>query len=166
MSSNKTHVIDKTGWASGPWDNEPDREDFRYKGVPCLILRNGVGALCGYAGVDSSHPLYEISENDACLSAHGGITYAGHCSEPICHVPLEGETDDIWWFGFDTAHYQDIVPDFTKFMPFTNAELGQSYKDMAYVRKEIEKLVDQLLKVATETTPEAMRLLIASHKDW
>lgn len=43
------------------------------------------------------------------LSVHGGITYSGECSGEICHPSDNG--DHVWWFGFDTAHYMDLVPE-------------------------------------------------------
>jgi hypothetical protein len=40
------------------WDNEPDRVEFESLGLPCLIVRNPFGALCGYVGVPEGHPWY------------------------------------------------------------------------------------------------------------
>lgn len=46
-------VVDKSGWARGVWDSEPDKIQWQdaETGLPCLIVRGPVGALCGYVGV-------------------------------------------------------------------------------------------------------------------
>lgn len=38
------------------WDQEPDRKHWVQQGLDCLIVRNLMGALCGYVGVPPSHP--------------------------------------------------------------------------------------------------------------
>ena len=53
------HHVDKTLWPAGPWMDEPDRVEWRYRDYPCLIVRNRLGNLCGYAGVNESHPYFE-----------------------------------------------------------------------------------------------------------
>lgn len=54
---------DKSDWPRGPWDNEPDKIQWQDEvtGLPCLIVRGPVGALCGYVGVPKSHPAYGLS---------------------------------------------------------------------------------------------------------
>lgn len=44
----------------GEWDNEPDKVQYIDKDtqLPCLIVRNPFGALCGYVGVRKDHPLF------------------------------------------------------------------------------------------------------------
>lgn len=73
------------------------------------------------------------------LNAHGGITFAGPCHEgneedTICHIGAP-----VWWFGFDTAHWDDYIPG----MPLGVGRHG-TYRDMAYVRTEIASLAEQL----------------------
>lgn len=40
---------DKSTWGDGPWQHEPDKMQYEDPdtGLPCLIVRNAVGALCG-----------------------------------------------------------------------------------------------------------------------
>lgn len=59
----ETRSYDKDRWARGPWDQEPDRVDFEHVGLPCLLLRNNMGAWCGYAAVFPGHPWYGIGYN-------------------------------------------------------------------------------------------------------
>lgn len=200
---------DKKEWGDGPWINEVDRLEWRYRGVPCLIVRAPVtGALCGYAGIGPDHPWYGIGYNDcakgcaevpqrplepmgdfpipqsmqkrhmaakrfACdddnkiydhspgglLAVHGGLTYADFCDDggKICHVPLEGEPEKVWWFGFDCAHAWDLSPRMEAFQKTVVPELGvllsrahrsDVYRDVDYVTKEVQQLADQLIDVA------------------
>ena len=101
---------DKTRWPRGEWDNEPDRVDFLHAGFSCFILRNMLGAWCGYVGVPSTHPAYRQDYNDVDVDVHGGLTYADVCGDHICHIPEPGMPDDVWWLGFDTNHYCDYAP--------------------------------------------------------
>ena len=51
-------TMDKASWGPGPWQDEPDKEQFadEVTGYACLIKRNPAGALCGYVGVPEGHP--------------------------------------------------------------------------------------------------------------
>lgn len=160
------HFEDKSTWASGPWKTEPDKMEWRYRGVPCLIVRNSSGALCGYAAVESKHPLYgkEYSiciqgckdycyehSPESILDVHGGLTYSGFCQEggKICHVAQPGEEDKAWWFGFDCAHSGDCSP------KYIGTERGQFlsdgvYRNIYYVERQVEKLADQLIAISEE----------------
>jgi hypothetical protein len=68
----------------------------------------------------------------------------------ICHIPGDGEPDNVWWLGFDCVHYGDLAPK----MPKMNATLGghdvrdyETYRDLAYVRAEVASLARQLSEV-------------------
>lgn len=129
MSKERVYTtIDKTAWGEGPWQDEPDKIQWKDEasGFACLVKRNHHGAWCGYVGLPPQHPFYEkgYSEvyelspkwgEDGYLDIHGGLTYSNHCAEgpeesSICHVPDPGEPDDVWWLGFDCAHSGDLVP--------------------------------------------------------
>lgn len=137
--------ISRRNWGNGPWDTEPDRIEWRYMGYPCLIVRNHLGALCGYVAVNPGHPWYGLSE-DIQVKVHGGITFTGPCDSesPICHTPMPGEPDDVWWVGFDCAHGGDLVPSFTKYGFYKN----DSYRTVEYVQSEIQQLVAQAIQAA------------------
>ena len=139
----------------GPWADEPDKVQWVDKatGLDCLIVRNGVGALCGYVGLPPGHPLhgkdYGEAHDLADINVHGGLTFANACNESakdghgICHVPFPGRPADVWWLGFDCAHYMDLSPRYTHLV----GETG-TYRDVAYVRAECASLAGQLLAVA------------------
>lgn len=168
-------TVDKSSWPSGPWNEEPDKLQFMTAaGLPGLIVRGPIGALCGYIGVAEPHPLFGVDYNgcpkycggdryalegemqcndespESLFTVHGGLTFSDFCQpgeerRGICHVPdvSAGEPERVWWFGFDCAHCGDVTPkhDF-------NFDVFAVYRDLAYVRREVESLAAQLAKVA------------------
>lgn len=153
----RTH--DKSNWGKGSWQDEPDKMQFadRTTGLPCLIVRNQFGALCGYVGVPETHKAYRRHYNDEMLhsiNVHGGLTFSGPCTKDgdeaatICHVPSPGESDNVWWFGFDCAHLGDICPAMdarTKAIGLSNLRMKDDrYRTVNYVKRHIAKLALQL----------------------
>jgi hypothetical protein len=130
--------IPKEKWPPGPWHKEPDRLDFEHAGLPCLALRNHFGVWCGYAAVPPGHRLHGQHYDGPDVTVHGGLTYAGPCSDSVCHTPKPGEPDNVWWFGFDCGHGWDLTPA----NPLRFGD--ETYRDLAYVRHEIERLAEQL----------------------
>lgn len=155
--------VDKSTWERGPWDDEPDRIEFRVPECPalaCLMVRGPMGSWCGYVGVPPGHPAHGQGYSDdatAGLEVHGGLTYAapcqtdsarGHCAL-ICHVPEPGESDDVWWLGFDCGHSFDVSPAMMAMLRGIRGTGGglmpeDRYRDLAYVRAEVEGLARQL----------------------
>jgi hypothetical protein len=168
-------TLERTGidgpWPPGPWDNEPDRASWTDEttGLPCLIVRNRTGALCGYVGVEPGHPWHGVGYNDCTLTpscdetwcehapiglvncAHCELTYAAGCQhgdDPatgICHIPDPGHSDDVWWFGFDCAHHLDVVPGMIGHG--FGYDHGAAYRDLDYVRSRVEALAGELAAV-------------------
>jgi hypothetical protein len=132
----------RASWGPGPWQSEPDRAEWTTEaGLPGLIVRNHMGALCGYVAVPPGHPLHGRDFGDLDLSCHGGLTYGAACRGDVCHKPAPGEPDNVWWFGFDCAHSRDLVPSFQVHFPMP---VPVTYRDMAYVKGEVEELAVQL----------------------
>lgn len=134
--------MDKTEFGPGPWQDEPDRVEFEHAGLPCLMRRNPSGAWCGYAAVPPGHPLHGGGYETPDVDAHGGLTYASACAGEICHVPKPGEPDDVWWYGFDCGHCDDLLPAYVVQFPEL-AKYGK-YRDQAYVTAEVRSLAEQL----------------------
>lgn len=151
------YEVDRKGWPSGPWDKEPDKVNWSYQGMDCMMVRNSFGAWCGYVGVPKGHPFYEkdyerahemAEEVGAELSVHGGLTYSGKCAGHICHVPERGRPDDVWWLGFDCAHFMDLCPGMVasgQKAGLYDTSYRQEYRDMEWVKQEVETLADQLI---------------------
>ena len=128
-------------WPPGPWNEEPDRIEWRHAGQPCLMVRaNLLGHWCGYVGVSRAHPWHGRHFDDVGddVAVHGGLTFSDGCGGLICHVPEPGEDDDVHWFGFDCAHPFDGAPAMGLVAP-----LLETYRDVAYVRGEVEQLAEQ-----------------------
>lgn len=134
----KTWTREKADLGPGPWQHEPDKIQFvdESTGLDCLIVRNHMGGLCGYVGVPEGHPMFGRAyseclqgcddEEGSCYQhspeylyqVHGGLTFSGKCQEGppeteasrICHVPEPGLPANVWWFGFDCGHYNDLHP--------------------------------------------------------
>lgn len=64
-----------------------------------------------------------------------------HEARHICHVPLAGRLDHVWWLGFDCAHCGDVSPGTER---SGGPDPTGTYKDIGYVRMEVERLARQL----------------------
>jgi hypothetical protein len=133
----------------GPWDSEPDHEDFRSpEGLPCVLRRSALGSWCGYVGVPPGHPWHGKDYgdiNDPHPDVHGGLTYSDRCQGAICHVPQPGESDDVWWLGFDCNHSGDLsLYDVAHGGAFQHNGLWTvSYKTAEYAREQTLHLAAQ-----------------------
>lgn len=154
--------MNREGWGEGPWDGEPDKLEWRDEatGMPCLIVRSSLGALCGYVGVPPGHPDHgKHYDNVDSTEVHGGLTYANRCQEggKICHIAKPGEPEDVWWFGFDTAHLGDLVPGMVAAyaksgMDYMKSHHGDEYRNLEYVKGEVTRLALQLDKIGKNSS--------------
>lgn len=153
--------MDKASWGPGPWQDEPDKEQWQDEatGYACLIKRSQMGALCGYVGVPEGHPWHGKDYDDVQTAGggwpdpHGGLTYAASCQEgpegqTVCHVPAPGEPEPLWWLGFDCAHAWDISPALEAMRSMRIPD--SSYKTIAYVKAECARLAEQASSVAAK----------------
>jgi hypothetical protein len=162
-----TRWLDKTAWGSGPWQHEPDRVEWRAQGLPCLMLRHPHhGHWCGYVGVPPGHPWHGVEASEIAVDVHGGLNFADACThderpprERICHVPEAGESDAVWWLGFDCLHAFDYAPGMAARErelverhpslspllgpPSEGGRYGVTYRDLFYVRSQTEWLAAQ-----------------------
>lgn len=117
---------------SGPWDGEPDSVDWEHEGVACKMRRSDSFTWCGYAEVPKGHPWYMgVDTALGGVRVHGGITFANLWSE------IGG-----WWIGFDCNHYLDLAP-----IRFSRLSTSRTYRDLAYVKLETERLAEQIAAV-------------------
>lgn len=133
----------------GPWNQEPDHEDFvSPEGFPCIIHRNNLGAWCGYVAVPTGHPWHGKGYSDVDADVHGGLTYAESCNGPICHMPKPGDPDDVWWLGFDCIHSGDVSLFDVATGRRTADAWGGTYKTAGYVKAETLALAKQAADAA------------------
>lgn len=149
-------TMDKAEWEGGPWMTEPDKASWTDEktGYPCLIVRNHQGALCGYVGIEETHPDFkkDYMDIDGAILVHGGLTFADRCQHSddpsigICHIPDPGKSDNIWWFGFDCSHSFDYAPAYeklvSKYVKYLTA--NAIYRNFVYVKAQVRKLARQL----------------------
>ena len=151
MNAEVDHTVVRSGWKPGPWDSEPDKVNWvdQATGLDCMMVRNHVGAWCGYVGVPKGHPHYQVDYSGLLweYDVHGGLTYSSECAGHICHTPEAGRPDDVWWLGFDCAHLGDLAPSTTKY-PSLGFPADGKYRDQAYVREEVTSLALQISNAA------------------
>jgi hypothetical protein len=144
-------------FGEGPWIEEEDRFQWEHLGFPCLFLRHHeMGNLNGYIGVPPGHPWYEVGYDDIEASVHGGLTYAGRHIDPSNGEDAIGISgrEDLWWVGFDTAHYLDLIP--MRCGPHWQAMMAGLprgpedgiYRNFQYVMDEVERLAEQAYAAA------------------
>jgi len=133
---------------SKEWLDEPDREEFEHAGYRCLILRHcELLHLNGYVAVPRGHVCYGKDcdrlpyEDLLYVSAHGGLTFSDNGDGKF-------RPKGCWWFGFDCAHFNDLVPQILdleyRFYNRPNAMKGTTYRNFNYVRQEVRRLAGQL----------------------
>lgn len=153
METETATYVDRSGWPPGPWDDEPDRVEWRIGDLVALALRQpSSGHWCGYVGLPPGHPWHGANYDGVDVAVHGGLTFAASCMhddrpavERVCHVPREGESDDTWWLGFDCHHAWDLSPQLVKAgLTFPEA----TYRTLDYVVAEIERMA----RAATEAS--------------
>jgi hypothetical protein len=153
MQTIEYRTQDKSGWGDGSWQDEPDKKQWldQETGLPCLIVRNTLGVLCGYVGVPEGHWAYLRHYDDVPVDVHGGLTFSDKCqggdeTRAICHI---ADDDRVWWLGFDCAHAGDYMPKTESFFRKAIEHLpygipSDVYRDFAYVTQEVESLARQL----------------------
>jgi hypothetical protein len=138
----------------GPWADEPDKAQWidEATDLDCLIVRNMLGALCGYVGVPPGHPWHGVEYDVPDVEVHGGLTFSDSCQEGaedgpgICHVPQPGRPAEVWWLGFDCAHAFDLQPRQADLLAESSKALGLTwtYRTFDYVRDECRALARQV----------------------
>jgi hypothetical protein len=143
------YKVDRTGWTPGPWDEEPDRLEWDFKGILCLMRRIDMGSWCGYIRLEQDHPWVVQSYFNIDCEVHGGLTYAGNCPGNI------DSSSEEYWVGFDCLHCGDRAPGREALMRKLGSNLPDPpddciYRTVAYVRIEVENLARQALKAAAK----------------
>lgn len=147
----------KTEWGPGPWELEPDLVQWvdEITQRHCIAVRNSMGSWCGYVAVGPSHPYYEKPYEDIenNIDVHGGITFAGPCSDNGKKPGLGGlhwnphfcDGNHLYWFGFDCSHGGDVIPSMLKLGSVYPSIWSEGvYRDLEYVIEQCTMLAKQL----------------------
>lgn len=149
MQSNSSEAQERLDKILAKVEEEGNQKIFFYKGYKCLIKRTmDSGHLCGYVGLDENSRFYEKNYEEVYekIKCHGGITFADF---------WDNLQDQKYYLGFDCAHAFDLRPFvYTRypqiFKPDDITALQETYKDMEYVEKEIQDVVDQIIQLEGE----------------
>ena len=148
--------IDRSRWPSGPWDDEPDHEEWTDPdtGLACIVLRNGrMGHLCGYVGVPAGHPWHGRDYQFIDAEAHYELTFSSP-ARPVSYLSRPYPGDDphgLWWVGFDAAHAFDLTPSMAL------SEFGYGgceYRTWGYMKEMCGVLARQAAAALTEESPD------------
>lgn len=138
---------DKKNFPPGKWLKEPDLCCWERE-LPCLAIRDmGMGVWKGFVGIEDSHPFFGKSIEellklpgvlDIFRGVHGGLCGAGRLPPKYKEF-----AKSYWWIGIETCQGDDLMPllkleninpDMAKMLS------NRSYKDLRFIRKEINKL--------------------------
>jgi hypothetical protein len=130
----------------GKWNNEPDLIELEEKGYHMFAKRHStMGNLNGYVGVNINNPLFGVDYNKMDVEVHGGLTFSSLGG----HVSVFKK--NYWYFGFDTAHYMDLVPSMVAmnkaFEGLFEMESHDTYRDLNYVTNELNVLLEQIKQI-------------------
>lgn len=142
-TSKTNKIIDKTQWSSGEWIDEPDYLEWTDEetGYVCKIERVE-SILEGYVGISYDHYRNLTKDNKySDLKVHGGGL--------IRHQYGDTYGDTMCFLGFDCGRFGDFCPyicvyeiDGTPI--FRPRGIPQDYRNIDYVKNEINKLISQL----------------------
>lgn len=132
-----------------------------------------LGHWCGYVAVGKGHPAF--GKEDVDLSVHGGVTWTGWADQKHHHKfsPKNPGSGKIWLVGFDCSHGWDISPCVEIALkevrgkglsPLPIPKKGsmlpdQTWKDLAFVKKQCERMAEQLLAMGPSGLPGVLEIL-------
>lgn len=95
--------LDRSSWGSGPWDNEPDYHEVRYRGYKIVLVRSNLGFWCSYIGIPTKSK-WSTEEYYDQINTAWGVTW----NETA--LPWGESEKDTFYIGFDYGHSSDYVP--------------------------------------------------------
>ena len=145
---------DKSKFAKGPWSNEPDLVGWYRYTYPCLAIRESVsGTWKGFVGLPKNHAAHgkTFEQLLECqwfleMEVYGGISYVGK----LTTISKDYAPAQTWWLAFDTnLEGEDLSPIMLeKTEDGKRPKLGPfgpiTYKDLHFVRREVNDLARQL----------------------
>jgi hypothetical protein len=110
-------------------------------GLVMAAARGSGGAWCGYLGIPKT--MANAYDHAKGVRVHGGLTYEGTESPrslsttTVMALSVSGHEMPVFWIGFDCAHFGDLVPEH-------GWSEGGIYRDLEFVRGEIQRMADQV----------------------
>lgn len=140
--------FNKDNFPPGKWLSEPDI-CFWERELPCLAIRDmKLGIWKGFVAIAESHPFYgkpieELFKLPGILEIFGAV-YGGLCGVGRLVLPKYKEfAKDHWWLGIETSHGEDLFPLVkldTSDPNMAKMTSNQTYKDLRFMRREVNKL--------------------------
>ena len=127
-------------------EHEGNYNKFEYKGYTYVVLRPRPftsGHLCGYVQLKETDKNFNCQDPyDLEYDVHSGITFGGVPTMRKLPIKLDG-----YWLGFDCSHAWDKQPmNDIIYGGLISENCEEKYRDLEYVKKECEKLIDQILE--------------------
>ena len=121
-----------------------------YKNFKYVVVFQNLGHRCGYVGIPKGHKLYEVHYDDIPVDCHGELTYSD-----FSDILGQG---DLWWIGFDCAHYNDGI-DLNSLVKYFGTKFAIEILDAICYRakrghvwtkdecvEECKKIIDQIVE--------------------
>lgn len=144
---NPPTTVDRTGWAAGPWDDEPDRLSWKTRsGYHAMVARMpATGTLSGYVGVPEGDPHY--GRDHTSLGMEIGMAEFRLTTGGVTIQEMQPPRPKHWWFGFHTAHGNQYAPACSRQrdgIPARTMSPNETYWDIGMVISTCEHLAAEL----------------------
>lgn len=113
-----------------PSNLEPEAR-WHAHGLECMVLKGPLGTLNGYVRVPTSHSDAMRLYSEVDIDVHGGLTFGMRVANGR-------------WFGFDTAHVGDYVPDLGRMSRRGPGSFKPHHWTLDAVKAETDQLARQL----------------------
>ena len=116
------------------------RKEWEVHGFKCRVLDSPFQGYNGYVAVPKGHPIHGLSYNDFDINVHGGVTFSDFGEDkPNKEGEILWPNPELYWIGFDTAHYGDWVG--------YNPDMGGRKWSVEDVAQETEQMAKQLRQI-------------------
>lgn len=127
---------------------------FEHCGFACVVVMQDLGHRCAYVGVPKGHKFYNLDyycDEMMNIECHGGLTYSGDGSNSY---PIATD-EELWWFGWDYAHYGDGIDKDAYCANFGKEEYQKKLEKGYFEFREgivtyLEEIIEECMDVAEQ----------------